>query len=643
VLAFVVGLIATFALTIQLHDHSVTANQEMFANRATAAERVAEQQVERYDVSLHSLGAFYANAGALDPAAAKGYIHSSELFQVLPTLTSLMYLERVPETDTDQFLARMRSYDPGFTIIDVGSRTSGDRWVLTSYIAGVVDYKIPLGIDASSLPGFGELMQRLGSSGRSTASSWNSSPELAELNRKVTGNGGQPDLTNLDFLLSLPAYVDGRGGPGQPPAGYVIAMVRGLAETVVANAAASDQFGDLGLRLKVDLDDAGVSNLGGNEQVAELRGSAGSPLNAALTAQHQFAMDDIHWTLDVWSSRDAGDESPSPWLVAAAGVASSLLLASVFFLRARARDRARALQRQRAGHARFQEEIVQSVADAMVVIDQDGSVIVGNRAWHELVDPSPDRPLDPDALTYLDALASRTIGSMDALDTLLHRALAGETDDAEVLDVPVFVDGIQRWFAIKASHVHYERSGAVVVHSDVTERHRAEAALAERARRDPLTDLGNRDAFAAAFAAAASDEQPFAVLFIDLDGFKAVNDQYGHRTGDQVLRTTAQRIRASARKHDVVARLGGDEFAILVSPASHTDAEVVTERLLGLIGEPVLLDDAVLTVGASIGIALVDPALDETMDGALARADTAMYEAKRDPSGHTAWAPNAHA
>ncbi|GAA4604823.1 diguanylate cyclase (GGDEF)-like protein [Actinoplanes octamycinicus] len=151
---------------------------------------------------------------------------------------------------------------------------------------------------------------------------------------------------------------------------------------------------------------------------------------------------------------------------------------------------------------------------------------------------------------------------------------------------------------------------------------RAERTLDHRSRHDALTGLLNR--------AALNDELDACppgstVLYLDLDGFKGVNDSAGHAAGDAILRAVAQRLTAAVRDCDTVARLGGDEFAVVLPELSSTDAVPVAERILRDVAVPVEYEGAWHTVGASIGIAGV-----EASGSALLRAaDTAMYQAKR--------------
>jgi len=162
------------------------------------------------------------------------------------------------------------------------------------------------------------------------------------------------------------------------------------------------------------------------------------------------------------------------------------------------------------------------------------------------------------------------------------------------------------------------------------ERHHREQELYHLATRDPLTDAVNRREFDAALHRVrhADHGGGWAVLLVDLDGFKAINDRWGHRAGDQVLVTIAARLRAAVRPDDVVARLGGDEFAVLCSGPSQEAVDVVARRLTGVIERPIAIGRVEVRVGASIGVASGRHGDDAEL--LLAEADAALYRAKAE-------------
>jgi diguanylate cyclase (GGDEF)-like protein/PAS domain S-box-containing protein len=173
--------------------------------------------------------------------------------------------------------------------------------------------------------------------------------------------------------------------------------------------------------------------------------------------------------------------------------------------------------------------------------------------------------------------------------------------------------------------------GVVLNCRDVTERIRLQDQLARRAYHDDLTGLPNRTLFRDrldhATARAARTGEPLALLLVDLDGFKQVNDSLGHDTGDRVLREVAARFARAVRPGDTLARFGGDEFGLLLEDAGEPAATALATRLLESFEQPIAVDDGEFALGASIGI-VIDPGGGTASDELLRHADIAMYAAK---------------
>jgi diguanylate cyclase (GGDEF)-like protein len=172
---------------------------------------------------------------------------------------------------------------------------------------------------------------------------------------------------------------------------------------------------------------------------------------------------------------------------------------------------------------------------------------------------------------------------------------------------------------------------------DITLRKVHEAALEHRALHDPLTDLPNRnllhDRLQLAIRAARRDNEVGALLVMDLDGFKAVNDAYGHPAGDHLLQLVAERLLGQLRSSDTVARLGGDEFAVVLPDVGGEEgARSGAAKLVEALRKPFRVEGHQVRVSASIGISLF-PTHGEDGDILMRMADTAMYAAKRSRAG----------
>jgi diguanylate cyclase (GGDEF)-like protein/PAS domain S-box-containing protein len=219
-------------------------------------------------------------------------------------------------------------------------------------------------------------------------------------------------------------------------------------------------------------------------------------------------------------------------------------------------------------------------------------------------------------------------------------------DDIGMIDLEVAGPMIVRVIAADATWHHLEVTLSnhrddsrvrtlVVTARDVSERHALQERLTHQALHDQLTGLPNRSALMAAGAdllGGSHHDGPSAVLMLDLDRFKEINDTLGHSYGDRLLEQVGPRLRAHLRDADVLARLGGDEFAALLPGLSQTSASAAADRLLHALREPFTVDGLELDVDASIGIAVGDGRA-AVMDDLLRQADIAMYTAKQMQSG----------
>ncbi len=193
------------------------------------------------------------------------------------------------------------------------------------------------------------------------------------------------------------------------------------------------------------------------------------------------------------------------------------------------------------------------------------------------------------------------------------------------------------WLILGMSAVTLVRQflGARTTENLLREMNRQRAILDRQASRDPLTELGNRKMFIdhATDALADADGTMTGVILVDLDGFKEVNDAYGHAVGDDLLRGAAERLNANVRSNDTVSRLGGDEFVVLL-PRLVDDqiVDAVAHRILRDLAQPLLIGDTVLTIPASAGIAVAGGA-GLAVDDIMREADLALYQAKAEGRG----------
>jgi diguanylate cyclase (GGDEF)-like protein/PAS domain S-box-containing protein len=267
--------------------------------------------------------------------------------------------------------------------------------------------------------------------------------------------------------------------------------------------------------------------------------------------------------------------------------------------------------------------IVETAQEGILVISGAGSAVFANSMMAQMLGMSVEELLNTD------------VGHLLGLVHTPDVSLAAEEGQARTMErVYAHPDGTARilLLSLSALRTDDEQSvGMLVMASDVTAARHAESELRHRALHDPLTDLPNRYLLADRLEMAAarqqrSDGPGTAVLFLDLDRFKHINDSHGHAVGDTVLREVAGRLAAAVRGVDTVARLGGDEFAVVCEESDRRAAEVVAARIHHALAEPVAAGAHRFDVSASIGVA-VSPPLDSSE--LLRRADVAMYQAKQ--------------
>ncbi|SDF43340.1 PAS domain S-box-containing protein/diguanylate cyclase (GGDEF) domain-containing protein [Blastococcus fimeti] len=326
-------------------------------------------------------------------------------------------------------------------------------------------------------------------------------------------------------------------------------------------------------------------------------------------------------SLELVNDLTDGPESPVALYMATFVLVALVFARTVRLLKAEgnARDRVRSQARHSAALAAHSSDAV-IVVDRSGLLRSDASRLAGLLGSAQAGDGS-----------LADLLGSTGL-RMEEARVVFERALAagGSVVSAEL---PRQVDGQELWLGVRLADLTDDPDvrGVVVHATDITERKRAEQTLSHQAFHDGLTGLANRALFTDRVEQAlrhnARHGDASAVVYIDLDGFKAVNDGLGHQAGDLLLQEVAARLTSTVRGGDTLARLGGDEFAILVEQTTGADeATVAGERVLAALGRPFAIGRQFVTVSGSIGIAVGDS--DATSDSMIRDADNAMYAAK---------------
>jgi diguanylate cyclase (GGDEF)-like protein/PAS domain S-box-containing protein len=306
-----------------------------------------------------------------------------------------------------------------------------------------------------------------------------------------------------------------------------------------------------------------------------------------------------------------------------------LVCASVFGLALLNRRRELA---ERNARARLRA-LLHNAHDLVVAVDAAGRTTFVSSAIEGLLGHDPAAWADRSFLELVDEQ------DRARLERALGPELGSTGGTLVVPDVRLrTIDGSTRWFDVGVADLsdNPALSGVLLTCHEIGERKRLQDELSHRARHDVLTGLPNRASFASHLTTLIDGAHPFAVLFIDLDHFKPINDRHGHDAGDAVLQAVASRLDAAVRAsghrpRDLISRLGGDEFAVVLDGVDGMQARQVADRILSGIRSAIRIGTSDVAIGATIGIAFADPGAGpggSSPDLVVQRADTAMYEAK---------------
>ena len=335
---------------------------------------------------------------------------------------------------------------------------------------------------------------------------------------------------------------------------------------------------------------------------------------------------------DYWNDRSA-------YLAVAAGATLLIVIVVCFAVRSRAKlDAARNSLQASEAHARTKslelEVTLEHMSQGIMMVDADRNVMVMNRRVIDLLGLPEDcfgRRLNLDDLqSYLRAKGEFALeGSV--LESRMRELSAGGATSAEI---GTYERSRPNGVTLEIHTTALPDGGVVRTISDVSERKRKETQIAHMARHDSLTNLANRtflgERVEQALAHMRRGDRGFALFYLDLDRFKAVNDIHGHLAGDALLRSVAGRLSLCVREIDTIARLGGDEFAILQAQTDREeDAQALAQRVLAAVGAPYHFDGYQAVIGVSVGIAM-SPRDGTNAKGLFKAADAALYRAKSE-------------
>ncbi|GEN58068.1 hypothetical protein GCM10012290_26090 [Halolactibacillus alkaliphilus] len=273
--------------------------------------------------------------------------------------------------------------------------------------------------------------------------------------------------------------------------------------------------------------------------------------------------------------------------------------------------------------------IAEHTSDLIQILNKDHAFVYVSPSHEKLLGYESQQLIDKPALSIL---SEKSKVDMYHLFKIMLKEQQSIKKEGKIVDA----FGDEHWFELQFEPIFdddHQHQKTIVVARDIKERKRYERELKQMAYQDPLTGLANRRMFQIRLEQVMSlyerHQVPFAVLMLDLDDFKGINDQYGHEVGDQVIVEIGQRLQMALRDMDTVARLGGDEFIVLLPEVQDaTNLSRIVDRIEAKFREPHVVNGASLNVGVSIGVVMPEK-LQCELNNILSHADEALYQAKR--------------
>lgn len=625
-LVLAITLTATYLMWQAEQQRAIKDLQIDFDFRVRETNTRIEQRMKAYEQILRGVRAIYSVRQNVTRGEFREYVDSLHLKDNYPGSQSIGFAQVVPEVQKAGHIVAVRK--SGMLPGDIQS--SGEQRTITSvtYIEPFSgDNSFPVGSDMYSDPVRRAAMELARDSGLAV----NSGKVLLPL------GADEDKYIQRGFLMFLPVYNAGR--PHATTAerraniiGWVYASFR-MMDLMV------DILGEISNEVDIEIHD-GV-DVADETMIydPDVSGIGGNP-GAQFKSRSRIEVASHYWTVVIRSLNgfEMQLDREKAKFVAYVGIETSLLLALLAWLlvrgRARAVQAAEVLNRELAERKRAEEGlrlaavVVKTVEEAVLVTDANNQIVAVNPAFTAITGYSPE-----DVIGRNPRILSSGKHSSEFYKELWGTLLAKGSWHGEIWDKRKSGESYVKWLSIKLVRDEGNRlTHHVAVFSDISERKAAEERMQHLAHYDVLTDLPNRTLFSdrlqQGITRAKRDQTRMALMFLDLDKFKPINDALGHAVGDLLLKEVAKRLVHCVRASDIVSRLGGDEFVMLLPTIeAEQHAMLVADKILHSLGQPFKLAGHSLHISVSIGLVLYP---DHGSDGMTLtkNADIAMYYAK---------------
>ncbi|MBK4720006.1 EAL domain-containing protein [Azospirillum sp. YIM DDC1] len=605
------ALLAALLLTaLAWHDtrQRVAADAESrFALRVEELHRRFENQIQVYVQVTRSAAALFTAYPEVKRAEWNRFVDGLHLGERFPGITAVAFARVADQWTGPEMVTEARM--DGLRNFRIWPEATGPVRLVTLYAAPVNERTLrTLGYDLLSEP-----------TRRAAAEQARDSGEPA-VTRAVALRLDEGESSPPAFIVFQAVYRDGLSPATQEQRRATLAGV--VMTPIHVAPLAESVFGRM--------NDIAATVFEGYREFPLYRSRPEPPEQPLLTASRDVALGSRVWSVqyESRSSFEDGVDSWKPTLVLATGLSLSVLLSTLLWALAATRDRALVIARRITASLRRRETELDLLFNqaplGIALIGPDAKITDCNPAFARAVGVGRDGLIGVD--TRLRAQDPAVIAAIDS-------AIAGESVRLEVERL-LLAGGRHSHFSLHLQPVSTPGDPPFVMAfvEDIGDKRRAEQHIHYLAHYDPLTGLPNRvllfDRIALATREARRNGGKVAVLFIDLDHFKVINDSLGHSFGDEVLRSVARRLHGGMRPTDTVGRLGGDEFLIVIpTTRKAAEAAAVADKVLAQLAAPFAIGGRNFVVSPSIGISLF-PDDAEDAEGLIRCADIAMYNAK---------------
>lgn len=625
-LVLIIALGVTYLMWRNESQNVTNELQTDFDYRVYEVDTSISRYMKGYEQTLRGARGLFNASENVTMEEFRDYVKSLRLEDNFPGVHGVGFSEIVPEGQKGQRLAAMRKR--GFSS---GAVWPGDnldiRGAVSYFVPFAGDEEAKFGYNVYSDPRHRAAMDKARDSGEATNSGKLSlRPETGEREPVTEG-----------FLMYLPVYR--RGAPHGTLAERRTNIVGWLYFPFHMIDLMPSILGDVSSDIDIEIHD-GADILDETMMYdPDVSGVGGNP-HAKFKSASRIRVAQHDWTVVIRSlyAFEARGTDGKPAIVAYAGVGVSLLLALLAWLLAR--GRAQALQANEEIHRelierkrveeglRLASTVVRSVEEAVMVTDADNIIVAVNPAFTTITGYAAE-----EVVGKTPRMLSSGKHPPEFFKELWGTLLTVDSWHGEIYDRRKNGEFYVKWLSIKAVRDDNGKlSNYVAVFSDITQRKASEQRMQHLAHHDVLTDLPNRmlfsDRLQQALVQARRDGTHLALMFLDLDKFKLINDQFGHVIGDLLLKEAARRLQNCVRGSDTVSRVGGDEFIVLLpSIDTQQDALQVAEKMRHALSQPFELSTQRIFISASVGVA-VFPAHGSDEKALIKSADIAMYYAK---------------